>query len=49
MFFGNEGNAKVLATFLRKAEAAHVEEEVRAVRLSATCRSTMSCREAFSR
>lgn len=34
MFFGNEGNAKVLATFLRKAEAAHVEEEVRAVRLS---------------
>lgn len=34
MFFGNEENAKVLARFLRKAEAAHIEDESRLSRLS---------------
>jgi len=34
MFFGEENNAQVLGKFLRKAEAAHVEDEVRAKRLS---------------
>jgi len=34
MFFKNEDNAKVLAGFLRKAEAAHIEDESRAMRLS---------------
>lgn len=34
MFFENEDNAKILATFLQKAEAAHIEDEARAVRLS---------------
>ncbi|KGK01406.1 MULTISPECIES: hypothetical protein [unclassified Pseudoalteromonas] len=34
MFFKNEDNAKVLASFLRKAEAAHIEDESRAMRLS---------------
>ncbi|VAW45277.1 hypothetical protein MNBD_GAMMA03-551, partial [hydrothermal vent metagenome] len=33
MFFGNEENAKVLARFLRKAEAAHIEDESRLSRL----------------
>ncbi|QSV45301.1 hypothetical protein [Geobacter benzoatilyticus] len=34
MFFGEENNAQVLGKFLRKAEAAHVEDAVRAKRLS---------------
>lgn len=34
MFFKNEDNAKVLASFLRKAEAAHIEDESKAMRLS---------------
>ena len=34
MFFKNEDNAKVLASFLRKSEAAHVEDKSRAERLS---------------
>lgn len=34
MFFGEENNAQVLGRFLRKAEAAHVEDDVRAKRLS---------------
>lgn len=34
MFFGNEDNAKVLANFLRKTEAAHIADDSRAVRLS---------------
>lgn len=34
MFFKNDDNAKVLASFLRKAEAAHIEDETRATRLS---------------
>jgi hypothetical protein len=34
MFFENEDNAKVLASFLRKAEASHIEDESRAARLS---------------
>jgi hypothetical protein len=34
MFFGDENNAQVLGKFLRKAEAAHVEEDARAKRLS---------------
>lgn len=34
MFFKNEANAKVLASFLSKAETAHIEDEAKAVRLS---------------
>lgn len=34
MFFGDENNAQVLGKFLRKAEAAHIEDEARAKRLS---------------
>lgn len=34
MFFGEENNAQVLGTFLRKADAAHIEDNVRAKRLS---------------
>jgi len=34
MFFGEESNAQVLGKFLRKAESAHVEDDVRAKRLS---------------
>ena len=34
MFFAEENNAKVLAGFLRKAEAAHLDDDVRTKRLS---------------
>lgn len=34
MFFGNEDNAKVLAGFLRKAEAAHIDDKTHRSRLS---------------
>ncbi|KAF0215777.1 MAG: hypothetical protein FD174_4023 [Geobacteraceae bacterium] len=34
MFFGDENNAQVMGKFLRKAEAAHIEDEARAKRLS---------------
>ena len=34
MFFESEENAKVLASFLRKAEAAHIDDESRENRLS---------------
>lgn len=34
MFFGNEDNAKILAEFLRKSGAAHVDDDARSVRLS---------------
>lgn len=34
MFFKNEDNLKALASFLRKADAAHIEDESRAMRLS---------------
>jgi len=34
VFFGNEDNAKVLAGFLRKAEAAHIDDKTRQSRLS---------------
>ncbi|UCX05009.1 hypothetical protein [Shewanella glacialimarina] len=34
MFFGNKDNAQILAEFLRKSGAAHIDNEVRAVRLS---------------
>lgn len=34
MFFGEEENSKVLADFLRKAGAAHIDDETRAIRLS---------------
>ena len=34
MFFAEENNSKVLGTFIRKAEAAHIEDESRAKRLS---------------
>lgn len=34
MFFKSEHHAKVLASFLRKAEAAHIKDESRAMRLS---------------
>ena len=34
MFFGNEDNAQILAEFLRKSGSAHIEDEIRAVRLS---------------
>lgn len=34
MFFGNEDNAQILAEFLRKSGAAHIEDKKRAVRLS---------------
>lgn len=34
MFFGNEGNNKILGGFLRKSGAAHINDEARAARLS---------------
>jgi len=33
MFFGDENNAKVLGAFLHKAEAAHITDEYRKIRL----------------
>lgn len=34
MFFGNEDNTKILADFLRKSGAAHIDNEASAIRLS---------------
>ncbi len=34
MFFAEENNSKVLGAFIRKAEAAHIEDKSRAKRLS---------------